>query len=70
MLLILEHSFQLHQQSVCQPLSSATQKFKALNSHWHGRIEEALEEVFRQYATASQDQKVDMVTHVIMQNHM
>lgn len=68
MLCILEHSFQIHQQGVHQPLSSATQKYKALDSH--GMIEEALEGVFEQYDSASQDQKVEMVTNIILQNHL
>ena len=67
MLLILEHSFELHQKGVDQPLLVAAQKYKRGS---HGNIEEALKEVFKQYGKASQDQKVEMVTNIILQNHL
>ncbi|KAF8119953.1 hypothetical protein EV363DRAFT_1193980, partial [Boletus edulis] len=67
-LLILEYSFYLHQQGVTQPLSSAAQKYKASGSQ--DGLRKALEEVFKQYDKASQAEKVDMITNVILQNHM
>ncbi|KAF8549897.1 hypothetical protein OG21DRAFT_1525518, partial [Imleria badia] len=55
MVLILEHSFQLHQQDVQWSLLSVDEKYKASGSY--DRLEEALKEVFKQYGKASQDQK-------------
>ncbi|KAF8549896.1 hypothetical protein OG21DRAFT_1514684 [Imleria badia] len=70
MILILEHSFKLlhEEEGVDQPLLSAVQKYQALGLH--GRLEEALKEVFKQYGKASPDQKMDMVTNMILQNHL
>ncbi|KAH0826999.1 hypothetical protein J3R83DRAFT_4663 [Lanmaoa asiatica] len=69
--MILEHSFCLYQQKYLDlylVISSAAQKYKASDSH--GRVEKALEEVFKEYGKASENQKVDMVTNVILQHHM
>lgn len=67
-LLILEHSFYLHQQGDHQPVSSAAQMYKASKSR--DRVNLALKEVFEQYAKASDDQRADMVINVVLQNRM
>ncbi|KAF8447418.1 hypothetical protein L210DRAFT_943936, partial [Boletus edulis BED1] len=67
-ILISELSFFLCQKNDPQPFSSAAQNYKASNSP--GRAKKALEEVFKQYNHASYDQKVEMVTNVVLQNHM
>ncbi|KAF8120843.1 hypothetical protein EV363DRAFT_1104144, partial [Boletus edulis] len=68
-ILISELSFFLCQQNDPQPFSSAVQKYKASDSP--GRAKKALEEVFKEYTNhASYDQKVEMVTNVILQNNM
>ncbi|KAG6369763.1 hypothetical protein JVT61DRAFT_13580 [Boletus reticuloceps] len=48
--------------------AGVAQKYKASNSP--GRAKKALEEVFKKYDHASYDQKVEMVTNVILQNHI
>lgn len=68
MLLILEHSFYLHQQGHPKPLSLAAERYKAPDSC--GRVEKALKGVVERYGKASHGQKVNMVTNVILQNHM
>lgn len=68
MLLVLEHSFQLHQEGVHQPFSLAKKKLNVLDLH--AGVEKATNEVFEQYDKVSQDQKVDMVTNLIFQNHL
>ncbi|KAF8415136.1 hypothetical protein L210DRAFT_953882 [Boletus edulis BED1] len=67
-ILISEHSFFLCQKNDPQPFSSAAQNYEASNSP--GRARKALEEVFKKYKHASYNQKVEMVTDVILQNHM
>jgi len=67
-IMISQHSYFLYQQHDSQPFSSAAKKYKGSDSH--GRVKKALEEVFRQYGKASHDQKVEMITNVILQNHM
>jgi len=67
-ILISELSFFLSQNNDPQPFSSAAQKYKASNSP--GRIKKALEEIFKKYNHASHEEKVEMVTNVILQNHI
>ena len=67
-LLILEHSFHLHQQGVCPSLPTIAQKYEELGSQ--DGVKKALEEVFKRYGKASQEEKVEMITNVIHQNHM
>ena len=67
-ILILEHSFYLFQQKDPQPAFSAVQKYKASNTP--ARVSKALEDVFKQYNKASENEKVDIVLNVIIQNRM
>ncbi|KAF8128558.1 hypothetical protein EV363DRAFT_1107361, partial [Boletus edulis] len=67
-ILISEHSFFLYQQNDPKPFSSASEKYKASDSC--RRVRKALKVVFKQYGKLSYDDKVDMVTNVILQNHM
>jgi len=67
-ILILEHSFYLFQQNDPHPVSSAAQKYIASNTP--DRVGEALQDVFKQYNKASENEQVDMVLNVIIQNHM
>ncbi|KAF8555199.1 hypothetical protein OG21DRAFT_1521950, partial [Imleria badia] len=48
--------------------AGVAQKYKTSDSH--GRVKKALEEVFKQYGRASYDERVDMATNVILQNHV
>lgn len=66
--MISKHSYFLHHQHNSQPFASAARDYKVSNSH--DRISKALEEVFGLYGKASDAQKVDMVTDVILQIHM
>ena len=63
-ILISLHSFFLHQQKNSQPVVVAQQKYKA--SKMHGRVQNALEEVFKQFGKASFDERVDMVANIIL----
>ena len=67
-ILILEHSFYLFQQKDPQPVSSAAQKYLASNTP--ASVGKALDDVFKQYNKASNNEKVAMVLKVISQNHM
>ena len=67
-LLILEHSFHLHQQGVCPSLPPTIQKFKELGLQ--DGVKKALEKVFKEYGKASQKEKVEIITNVIHQNQM
>ena len=67
-LLVLEHSFYLCKQGVHPSLPSIVQKYKELGSK--DGVKKALKEVFKKYGKASQEEKVEMVTNVIHQNHM
>ena len=67
-ILLLEHSFYLAQQNDPKPVSSALEKYNALNIH--AKVATDLEEVFKQYNKASEKEKVDMVLLVITQNRM
>ncbi|KAF8128597.1 hypothetical protein EV363DRAFT_1101545, partial [Boletus edulis] len=67
-ILISEHSFFLYQQNDSEPFSSAAEKYKGSDSC--KRVTKALEVVFKQYGKLTYGDKVDMVTNVIVQNHM
>ncbi|KAF8127826.1 hypothetical protein EV363DRAFT_1119478, partial [Boletus edulis] len=67
-LLILEHSFYLSQRGDSDPVSSAAQKYWM--SDIPTKVNIALEDVFMQYGTASEEEKVAMICNVVMQNHM
>ena len=67
-ILLLEHSFYLAQQNDPKPVSSALEKYNALNIH--AKVATDLEEVFKQYNKASEKEKVDMVLLVIAKNCM
>ena len=67
-IILLEHSFYLAQQDDPKPLSSAIEKYNALNIC--AKVATDLEEVFKQYNKASEKEKVDMVLLVIAQNRM
>ncbi|KAF8548869.1 hypothetical protein OG21DRAFT_1526187 [Imleria badia] len=66
-ILISQYSFWLYKQHIPQSFSSAAQRYKA--SETHGRVKKGLEEVFKQFGKTSFDEKVDIVTDLILCNH-
>jgi hypothetical protein len=68
LLLILEHSFYLVHQKDSQPLLSAAEKYKASNTPKNVRL--ATKGIFDQYGQASKEEKVEMISNVILQNRM
>ena len=63
-ILISIHSFFLHQQKISEPVVAAQQQYKA--SKMHGRVKNALEEVFKQFGKAPFDERVNMVADIIL----
>ena len=63
-ILISLHSFFLHQQKISEPVVAAQQQYKA--SKMHGRVKNALEEVFKQFGKAPFDKRVNMVADIIL----
>jgi len=68
MLLVLEHSFYLFHNNVSQPVQSAAEKYTASNIPKQVKL--AMKEVFKQYAKASEEEKVEMLLNVILEHRM
>ncbi|KAG8213623.1 hypothetical protein J3R82DRAFT_10308, partial [Butyriboletus roseoflavus] len=66
--LISEHSFYLSQRNDSRAFSTAAKLYKASNIS--DMVGKALEEVVKQYGKLSDKEKVDMVSNIILLNHI